>query len=150
MKIYFVRHGNATRDYVANLTDLGISQINKTADFFKELKLDISKTRILSSELNRAVSSAKIIQEKLGLLEVEAVSWLTCNTEVDIREKMLEYFANNQGCENMIAVGHQPEIEKVTERFARNFGSIFESDPLNGSVHIINIDALIVSYIFNP
>jgi broad specificity phosphatase PhoE len=81
MKILFVRHGESEDDLINAyggwsdfpLTDNGKIQIEQTAQKISELGISFSK--IFSSPLSRALSTSKIIGEKLGL-EVEIFEYV--------------------------------------------------------------------------
>ncbi len=78
MKIYLIRHGE-TKESVENiilgsiggeLNDNGIKYSQKIANFFNNNNIFISK--IITSDLNRAYQTAKIISQKLNIpIEIE-------------------------------------------------------------------------------
>lgn len=72
MKILFVRHGKDDSSYrggwsVMDLTDEGRMQAAKLADFLYTQKKDLNISEIVSSDLPRAVSTAKAISDKLKI-----------------------------------------------------------------------------------
>ena len=68
--IYLVRHGLDDESYIGgwsdvDLTSIGREQIDGTTDFIVDKGLVINK--IISSDVKRAVTTAKIINQKLKL-----------------------------------------------------------------------------------
>ena len=72
MKIIFVRHGQ-TNLKTGKLTRKGISQIKDAAKYLKTEKVDA----IYCSPKTRAVQSANILQEKLGISDIKIEKNLT-------------------------------------------------------------------------
>ena len=72
--VIFIRHGetewnlqNRTQGHLNSpLTERGITQAREAAEKLKDYKFDI----VVSSHLGRAYETAKIIAEKLGILEI--------------------------------------------------------------------------------
>ena len=72
MKVFFVRHGKDDDRYRGgwselDLTPEGIAQAKCLADYLKEYQWQNNITRILSSDLPRAMTTAGYLSEKLGL-----------------------------------------------------------------------------------
>lgn len=109
MRIFLIRHGDAS----GRLTTLGQGQISRTADFLKSLGLDLSKTTLLTSQLQRAVESAEIVQKTLGLAEAVPKSWLTCNTNDNTEACLAQFVADHADLDAVIGVSHMPEIEQL-------------------------------------
>jgi len=100
--IFIARHG----DYIGNeLTVTGEQDIERLADSIGEI-LNGNSVYLISSEVKRAVRSADIIAEKLGLpAEFKKVDWLF-NGNHETYERMdsiIQY--NNKDA--LIAVGHK-------------------------------------------
>ena len=65
--IYLLRHGLDDERYIGGHSDIdlipeGIEQVEKSASFIENLKID----RIITSDVKRALSSAAIVSKKLG------------------------------------------------------------------------------------
>lgn len=72
MKVIFVRHGKDDDKYrggwsIADLIPEGIEQAKKLANYLKENSIDYSIQRIISSDLPRAISTARFISAELSL-----------------------------------------------------------------------------------
>lgn len=64
MIIYLIRHGDKEKfKENQSLTELGLEQAQKTAEYFRDIKID----KIYSSPLKRTVQTAKIISKYLKL-----------------------------------------------------------------------------------
>ena len=64
--IYLLRHGLDDEDYIGghsdvDLIDEGIEQVKRSSEFIKSLDID----RIITSDVKRAVSSARIVKDSL-------------------------------------------------------------------------------------
>jgi broad specificity phosphatase PhoE len=111
--IYFVRHGEYNR-VSGSLNDIGISQLEKAAEIIKqdlgngESGSGIEKIAIYSSPIKRAVESAKIIQEALGLEKIVAKAELACESYL-VGEMVNEIC--NDSVDVAILVSHQPDLE---------------------------------------
>lgn len=76
MTLYIVRHGQTKENVIqmlqghmpGNLTDLGKEQVSKTADNLANMNVQFKC--IVSSDLKRAMDSAKIIADRLNLLVI--------------------------------------------------------------------------------
>ena len=140
MHIFLVRHGDAGD----RLTPLGQSQIARTAEFLKSLVADVSKTALLTSQLPRAVETAEIIKNTLGLSEMTPKSWLTCNTEENTETCLVQFVADHPELEVVVAVSHMPEIEQLLGRLG------FYGTAHNGSVHEVEFQTRTVTHLFVP
>ena len=65
--IYLLRHGLDDENYIGGHSDVdlipeGIAQVERSASFIEDLKID----RIITSDVKRALSSAEIVRSKLG------------------------------------------------------------------------------------
>lgn len=147
MKIFFVRHGHTDK---GDLDERGMRQINEAAEFLKGVDLDIPHLRLLTSELVRAVNSAKIIQTVLGCPAYEKVAWLTCDSGSNIPACMVDFSQTNPQCQSIIAVSHMPEIETSVERFAGSFGVNFGVNAGNCSIYLVDTTAKRVEKLFQP
>lgn len=72
MKILFVRHGKDDDRYRGgwsnlNLTDEGVEQVMELAKHLKKYKEEYNISRIVSSDLQRALTTSKIIAKELNL-----------------------------------------------------------------------------------
>jgi len=72
MKIFFVRHGKDDDRYRGgwsnlDLTDEGIEQVMELAKHLKKYKEEYNISRIVSSDLQRALTTSKIIAKELNL-----------------------------------------------------------------------------------
>ncbi|OGN03217.1 MAG: hypothetical protein A2651_02310 [Candidatus Yanofskybacteria bacterium RIFCSPHIGHO2_01_FULL_42_12] len=140
MRIFLVRHGDA----MGGLMDFGRGQISRTADFFKSLGLDASKTVLLTSQLPRAVETAEIIRQTLGLGEVLPKSWLRCGTSENTATSLAQFAVDNADFTAVIAVSHMPEIENLLGKLG------FNGAAGNGSVHEIEFQSRTVARLFQP
>ena len=145
MKIFFVRHGEADGDLVY----YGIKQIEKSADFLKQQEMT-PPIRLITSIVMRAVSSAKIIQETLGLSESIQVGWLVNEDGANIAKHIMDFSEVVPPFQTIIAVSHQPEIKETTSYFAKIFGVNFHTRAKNGSVHLVDTEAKTVQTLFEP
>ncbi len=140
MRIFLVRHGDA----MGELTDHGRGQISRTADFVKSLGLDASKTVLLTSPVRRAVESAEIIRQALGLGEVIPKSWLTNGTSENTAACLAQFVADNPDLAAAIAVSHMPEIEELLGKLG------FYGAARNGSVHEVELQSRMATRLFQP
>jgi len=72
LKIVFVRHGQDDERYRGGWSDLdltpeGIEQANKLADHLKENQQEYNISSLVSSDLTRAMTTAKLVSERLDL-----------------------------------------------------------------------------------
>ena len=109
MRIFLIRHGDAS----GGLTTLGQGQISRTADFLKSLGLDLSKTALLTSQLQRAVESAEIVRTTLGLVETVPQSWLTWETTENTKACLAQFVADHTDLDAVIGVSHMPEMKQL-------------------------------------
>ncbi len=72
MKIIFVRHGKDDERYRGgwsnlDLTVQGIAEVNKLAEYFMKNKFNYNISHIVSSDLQRALTTSKILSKTLDL-----------------------------------------------------------------------------------
>jgi|SRR3989344_524974 len=147
MKVFFVRHGQADGDLVDN----GRRQVEAASSFLKRLNMEVTQVCLLTSPTKRAVGSAEIIQQALGLSEAKVTDWLDDGYGgKDIPDKITEFFKNTPTCQFIVAVSHMPEIEEALERFARRFGKSFFTTAKNGSVYLVDTDTGLIEKVFQP
>lgn len=103
MKLIFVRHGKDDDQYRGGWSDLdllpeGREQAKALATYLKENRVEFGITRIVASDLARAMTTAKIIGSELGIVVEE---------EPQIRETNNGLLA---GMENKIALERYPGL----------------------------------------
>lgn len=110
MKLYLVQHGNALskeQDPKRPLSEKGIADLNKIADFIKPVSVEVDYIR--HSEKQRAIRSAKILAGVLKVSkDVKARDGLNPNDDVSAIEKEL---ASVDG--DIMLVGHMPFLGKL-------------------------------------
>ncbi|MEN3038020.1 MAG: phosphohistidine phosphatase SixA [Candidatus Kryptonium sp.] len=111
MIIYLVRHADAEQkkpgmsDFDRSLTELGKETTRKMAIFLKKMNLKIDL--IISSPLVRAVQTAEIIRDILQIQsEIVNINELVPGSDFQSLMKVITSF----GCENILAVGHEPHL----------------------------------------
>ncbi|MDE6412330.1 MAG: histidine phosphatase family protein [Eubacterium sp.] len=87
MYIYIVRHGHETDGFRGGwsqlgLDDIGIKQAEDLAAFFKESYKNIKISSIYSSDLNRALQTATIISNSIGVSVTALKSFREVNNGV--------------------------------------------------------------------
>ncbi len=84
MKIYFIRHGKDDKNYRGGWSDLGllpegIEQSCQLAHFLSKNKQMYPISKIISSDLNRAVQTAQLIQKELNVPLLLSSRWREMN-----------------------------------------------------------------------
>ncbi len=84
MKIYFIRHGQDDSDYRGGWSDLGLipegeKQVTKLASFLAQSQKTYPINKLISSDLNRTVQTANIIQQKLNVPLELSQEWREMN-----------------------------------------------------------------------
>jgi phosphohistidine phosphatase len=114
MKLYLVRHGEAkseTEDSKRPLSDIGVMEINKIANFLSVQK-NINLKNIFHSGKERARETAEIISEKLGLEDiVQEAKNLKPMDDPAIWAKDIESFDGD-----IMLVGHLPYMSCLLSR----------------------------------
>jgi len=108
MKLYLVRHGKAksvAEDPFRPLTDDGVNEARKLADYLKRIKAKIKK--IYHSGKLRARQTAEIIAEKLGA-ELKSADGLNPGDEPWIWAARLSEID-----EDIMLIGHLPHLERL-------------------------------------
>lgn len=131
MKLFLIRHGYA----LGGLYPLGVAQIMAAANFLKQSDIVPEQTLLLTSPLRRAVMSAEILKNELGLNEPVKKDWLD-NGRISL-DKLSPLFTDK--ISTLIATSHMPNIEEAVEYFANTFGINFRSNASNGSIHLVDI-----------
>ncbi len=117
MHLYCVRHGEANSadvDPQRGLTDKGKSDVTKVAQFLKQRDLHLS--HILHSPKLRAVQTAQLFAEHLGITQVDE-----CDSILD-EDADLEAILGviNTLHENTMIVGHLPFMAKLISALVIN------------------------------
>jgi phosphohistidine phosphatase len=112
MFLYLLRHGDAIQnpsliDSERPLSDLGRHQAEAVGKFLHSSKVHLD--RILSSPLVRAVETAEITAQILGVRELEQTEYLVPGT----RKKQLLDLLNSMGLKSILLVGHEPHLSKT-------------------------------------
>lgn len=111
MLVLFLRHADAeprlTGDSLRRLTDKGIGQAERMADFLPESQLHPEV--IFSSPLVRARQTAEIVGKRLGIEPVEA-RWLASGMTPDACMSELEACVH---LSTVLLVGHEPDFSNV-------------------------------------
>jgi phosphohistidine phosphatase len=112
MLLYFLRHGDASRDSSLDdgerpLTDLGIRQATLAAAFLR--RIDPSIGAVLSSPLARARQTASIVREKNALPAVLATEHLLNGSDQRHLFKQL----GSLGVQSALLVGHEPHLSET-------------------------------------
>lgn len=110
MELYIMRHGQAedlaSTDAERKLTIEGKFGVEDVASAFIKRGWELPK-KLVSSPYVRAVETANIMAEKLGILDLKIVSY----QEATLWNKMKSYLSN----EPILFVGHQPSIGETIE-----------------------------------
>jgi phosphohistidine phosphatase len=112
MLLYFLRHGDASRDSSIDdserpLTDLGARQAALAAAFLQRINPDIGA--VLSSPLARARQTASIVGEKNALPAAIASEHLLNGSDQRQLFKQLE----SLGVQSALLVGHEPHLSET-------------------------------------
>jgi phosphohistidine phosphatase len=127
MKLYLVRHGPAEnqsrtgRDFDRALTEEGRQRVRLVA---VELgKRGESPKRIIASPLHRAVETAEVMLNALGLdLEIE----LSEDLEPGADAGGLVCRLVNERARKVMLVGHEPDMSSLTARLLSSFSRGFD------------------------
>lgn len=84
MKLYLIRHGKDDERYRGGWSDLGLieegeKQASQLASFLKENQQEYPISKIISSDLKRAVQTAKAIQKQLNVPMILSENWREIN-----------------------------------------------------------------------
>lgn len=84
MKLYLIRHGKDDERYRGGWSDLGLieegeKQASQLAHFLKENQQEYPISQIISSDLKRAVQTAKAIQKQLNVPMILSENWREIN-----------------------------------------------------------------------
>lgn len=84
MKLYLIRHGKDDERYRGGWSDLGLieegeKQASQLAYFLKENQQEYPISKIISSDLKRAVQTAKAIQKQLNVPMTLSENWREIN-----------------------------------------------------------------------
>ncbi len=84
MKLYLIRHGKDDERYRGGWSDLGLieegeKQASQLAYFLKENQQEYPISKIISSDLKRAVQTAKAIQKQLNVPMILSENWREIN-----------------------------------------------------------------------
>ncbi len=156
--IYFIRHGETKWNTIgkiqgwkdSRLTDLGINQANKAAEYlnkYESTNIDI----IYSSDLSRAYDTAEIINNKLKLDIIES-ELLRENSfgiwEGKTKEDILEF--DSKGYENWLRIPEESSIEdgetldELRKRVKKFLDSIVDYENILIVSHSVTIKMLIL------
>jgi phosphohistidine phosphatase len=109
MKLYLVQHGESNPKEVdpsRSLTDKGIIDVKKTADFLKSLQVSLKS--VWHSGKNRARQTAEILVEAVQGGDLEMREGLAPNDPVDpVRDEL------SQTRDDLMIVGHLPFLGKL-------------------------------------
>lgn len=130
MNLYFMRHGTAEdfakTDSERKLTLDGKMQVEYVAQAFLRREWELPK-KLVTSPYLRAVETAQIIGEKLGIQDIKVVDY----EDAVLWSRMKSYIAD----EPILFVGHQPFIGEIIEELTGKSLSIRKS-----SIHKIDYD----------
>ncbi|MCA9912932.1 MAG: phosphohistidine phosphatase SixA [Anaerolineae bacterium] len=113
MKLYFVRHGKASSvassDEMRPLTHQGADDVRRMGRFLE--KIGVQPTRIYTSPRLRALQTANIIADSLG---VQAHVDDACNFHFSIRH-LPELVAGMGEEDEVMFVGHNPSMSEIVK-----------------------------------
>lgn len=137
MRVFLVRHGiaqdhNPAGDFERKLTLKGKENLIMNFNQMKNLKIiNIDKTKVISSPLIRAIETADILVEELGLKNYSKEKFVALGSLKDL----YLYLKDLNSDDTVIVVGHEPSLSnwiyKITEK---------EVKVRKGSIHELNID----------
>ncbi len=108
MLVYLLRHGDAIErgyeDAARPLSSLGKAQAKIAAQTL--ITIGVKLNVILSSPLERAVQTAKIVQKEISLEKVSTTEYLVPGSD----HRQLIKQLNGQKVENLLLVGHEPHL----------------------------------------
>jgi phosphohistidine phosphatase len=112
MNLYLLRHGIAVpagtpgvEDHQRQLTPLGRKKVHQIASGFAALGESID--RIVTSPLPRALETAQIVAERLGLVDSLEIDDAL---HVDSPAQSIVQFVSTQHEANLLLVGHNPSL----------------------------------------
>ena len=116
--LYLLRHGEAfdftaeVNDFNRKLTPDGEQQVLQMAHYLQEnsIKIDV----VISSQAERAVSTANIIRKQLNLPEIEFEECLYPCTSSCIYNKIISIDDN---VNNILIVGHNPGLSAFAQEY---------------------------------
>lgn len=130
MNLYFMRHAkaedHAQSDSERKLTVEGQLDVDYVAMAFLRREWELPK-KLITSPYKRAVETANIMAEKLGIKDIKVVSY----EEAVMWSKMKTYING----EAMLFVGHQPFIGEIIEELTGKSLSIKKA-----SIHKMDYD----------
>jgi phosphohistidine phosphatase len=118
IRVYFMRHGDAGdkrlwkgTDPERPLSDLGVERTRAAAQHFA--RTQFRPTKIITSPYARALQTADIVAEVLGIHEcVEVDERLAPGFDIRVFRRILK---ENLGEERLLLVGHDPSFSAVIE-----------------------------------
>ncbi len=141
--LILVRHGDAESqgdDYARKLTDKGVKQVELTASIIKYS--GISPKIVYSSPLVRALQTAEIIVNKLGLkVEIRKVKELEANRDPNEFLKIIQEEKESP----ILAVGHDPFMTRLVKNLT---GA--EVDFKKGGLAIIDLETKKLKVLLYP
>ena len=132
MKIYLTRHGETiwnVRDWVQGKTDIPLNEVGmKQAEQLAEQMADVHLDAVYSSQLQRAMATAKMVAERHGNCRFEVNESLNemnfgiyegkVRTDKEYQEEKRKYFKRYEGGESYMDVAARvyPFIEMLKQR----------------------------------
>lgn len=152
MKVLLVRHG--TDDFDAP-ESTGRRQAEEIARRIGAFSLNPARTHLFSSDVSRALETARVIQERLALSTIVIYEWLGFSDDEQSAlfqhiTAVVEEFEDQD--EWLIVVTHEPHIKTLLEQFAQLYGVTLLSTLKveQGSVFLVDTDALYIGKLFVP
>ncbi len=127
MNIYLVRHAKAEKgykDFYRELSEEGIERFNKTLKFWEKHAPQIDY--IFSSPLIRTKQTAELIRTKF---DVKNAIILENDLQSSSTSDFIITIANSMDAENLVFVGHQPDISYHASNLVSNTGSAINFHP---------------------
>lgn len=118
MNLFIVRHGEAaggSPDRARKLTPEGQNEVRVVASQLKNKKVPV--TKILHSTRRRAIETAHILAEILGVREIEEKTFLEPNDPLTQAIDMIEDTAHSAPASSLMLVGHLPFVEDLAGYF---------------------------------
>lgn len=106
MRIYLVRHGEARpkeEDPERSLSHRGVEEVRKLADFLK--RIGVRPSKVIHSGKKRALQTAQMIAEALGVEEIEESVHLDPEADPSLIASELQH--------QVMLVGHLPHLSKL-------------------------------------
>lgn len=114
MRLYLLRHAeaeaDASEDELRELTELGWAQAQAAADWLCQQVC--GPTRLVASPFCRARQTAKVVQQSLGLEEVEILDVLAPEGD-PLRAEQAISLIMREGLEELVVVSHMPLIASL-------------------------------------